>query len=101
MTRWGDVNRARKLSGNWVKKYLARTPAEMKDTRIIFDELTVNLGRMEAAVGNYSDAINWLKTAQTVSPSILPLCRNRSMTSRKSCPPRTEMELRFVFRGAL
>jgi tetratricopeptide (TPR) repeat protein len=66
---WGDVNRARNVWQQGVKKYLARTSAEMKDSKIVFDELTVNLGRMEAAVGNYSDAIHWLRTAQTVSPN--------------------------------
>jgi tetratricopeptide (TPR) repeat protein len=66
---WNDVNRARNLWQLGVRKYLARTPAQMKDTKIIFDELTVNLGRMEASVGNYESAINWLKTAQKVSPN--------------------------------
>jgi tetratricopeptide (TPR) repeat protein len=66
---WYDVPRARNVWQLGVKKYLQRTDAQQKDTKLVMDELTVNLARLEKSCGNYSQAIDWLHAAQVVSPN--------------------------------
>ena len=64
-----DFDRARNVWQLGVKKYYERTPEQQKDTKIICDDLTVNLSRLEKVTGHYDKAIYWLKQAQTVSPN--------------------------------
>jgi tetratricopeptide (TPR) repeat protein len=64
-----DFDRARNVWQLGVKKYLERTPGEQKDTKLVFEELVVNLARLEKVNGNYSQAIYWLHRAQAVSPN--------------------------------
>jgi tetratricopeptide (TPR) repeat protein len=64
-----DLTRARNVWELGVKKYLGLSPQQMKDDKLIFEELVVNLARLEEEAGNYGPAINWLRAAQTVSPN--------------------------------
>jgi tetratricopeptide (TPR) repeat protein len=64
-----DRARARNVWELGVKKFLALTPEQMKDDKLIFEELVVNLAHLEEEAGNYGPAINWLHAAQTVSPN--------------------------------
>jgi len=41
----------------------------MKDDKLVFEELVVNLGRLEEDAGNVAQAINWLRAGQKVSPN--------------------------------
>jgi len=64
-----DYNRARNVWELGVKKYLALPNQRQKDDKLVFEEIAVNLANLEDEVGNYSQAINWFKAAQKVSPS--------------------------------
>jgi tetratricopeptide (TPR) repeat protein len=64
-----DRDRARNVWELGVKKFLARSPDEMKADKMILDELAVNLARLEDEAGNYGPAINWFHLAQKVSPA--------------------------------
>ena len=64
-----DLGRARNVWELGVKKFLARSPDEMKEEKMILDELAVNLARLEDEAGNYGPAINWFHLAQKVSPA--------------------------------
>ena len=62
-----DNNRARNVWELGVKKFALRSNDEKKDTRLVFEELTVGLAHLEEDAGNYERAIYWFKQAQTVS----------------------------------
>ncbi len=64
-----DLDRARNVWELGVRKFLARSPAEQKENRLVFEELVVNLGHLEDEAGNYGQAINWFHAAQKVSPN--------------------------------
>ena len=64
-----DLDRARNVWELGVNKYLALPPAQMKDDRLVFEELVVNLAHLEDEAGNYGQAINWYQAAQKVSPN--------------------------------
>ncbi len=64
-----DLNRARNVWELGVRKYLALPPASQKESKLIFEEIVVNLGHLEDEAGNYAQAINWLHAAQKVSPA--------------------------------
>ncbi len=64
-----DRDRARNVWQLGVKKFFLRTPDQQKEDKLIFEELVANLGYLEEEAGNYSDAINWLRAAQKVSPA--------------------------------
>jgi len=68
-----DQNRARNVWQLGVKKFIARPGAEQKDTRLVFEELAVNLAHLETDAGNYAAAIDWFKAAQKVSPTAYAL----------------------------
>jgi tetratricopeptide (TPR) repeat protein len=63
-----DLDRARNVWLLGVNKYMALTSDEMKESKLIFEELVVNLARLEDEAGNYEEAINWFHAAQKVSP---------------------------------
>jgi tetratricopeptide (TPR) repeat protein len=63
-----DRDRARNVWELGVKKFLARSADEMKEDKLVLDELAVNLARLEDEAGNYGHAINWFHLAQKVSP---------------------------------
>jgi tetratricopeptide (TPR) repeat protein len=63
-----DTVRARNVWELGVKKFLLLPPDEQKENKIVFDELSVNLARLEDQAGNYGAAINWFHAAQKVSP---------------------------------
>jgi tetratricopeptide (TPR) repeat protein len=63
-----DLARARNVWELGVKKFLARPPDEQKETKLVFEEIVVNLARLEDEAGNFGQAINWLRAAQKVSP---------------------------------
>lgn len=64
-----DLNRARNVWELAVRKFLTLQPAEQKESKLIFEEIIVNLGHLEDEAGNYAQAINWLHAAQKVSPA--------------------------------
>ena len=64
-----DLDRARNVWELGVKKYLALPAQQMKDDKLVFEELVVNLANLEGEAGNYGQAINWYHAAQKVSPN--------------------------------
>ena len=64
-----DLDRARNVWELGVKKYIALPPKQMEDDKLIFEEIVVNLGRLEEEAGNFGPAINWLRAARQVSPN--------------------------------
>ena len=64
-----DRDRARNVWELGVKKFLVRSPDEMKEDKLVLDELAVSLARLEDEAGNYGQAINWFHLAQKVSPA--------------------------------
>ena len=68
-----ELDRARNLWELAVKKHLAlKTEQEVKDDRIVFEEVVVNLAHLEAEVGNFAHALDWFHVAQkiTLNPGI-------------------------------
>ena len=64
-----DYDRARNVWKLGIKKYNARDEAQRKDTRLVYEEIVVNLAHMENDLGNYEQAIQWFQAAQKVSPA--------------------------------
>ena len=64
-----DLDRARNVWELGVRKYLAQSPADQKENKLVFEELVVNLAHLEDEAGNYGPAINWFQTAQKISPN--------------------------------
>ena len=62
-----DVERARNVWELGVKKFMALTGKEQEDLRLPFEEIVVHLAALEDEVGDYPQAINWLRAAQKVS----------------------------------
>lgn len=62
-----DVERARNVWELGVKKFIALTGKEQEDLRLPFEEIVVHLAALEDEVGDYAQAINWLRAAQKVS----------------------------------
>lgn len=63
-----DLARARNVWELGVKKFLALKSDEQKDSKLVFEEIVVNLARLEEEAGNFEQAINWFHVAQKVSP---------------------------------
>jgi tetratricopeptide (TPR) repeat protein len=78
-----DANRARNVWQLGVKKFLARSPEEEKETRLVYEEIVVNLAEMEAQTGNYNQAINWFHAGQQVSPDPAALQRQIDAIQKK------------------
>ncbi len=64
-----DLGRARNVWQMGLNKFLALKPDQQKDSKLLFEELAVNLGRLEEEAGKYEPAINWFHAAQKVSPA--------------------------------
>ena len=64
-----DSERARNAWELGVRKFLGQSPAEQKESRLVFEGLVVNLAHLEDEAGNYGQAINWFHAAQKVSPN--------------------------------
>jgi len=64
-----DLNRARNVWQMGINKFMSRTGDQQKETKLVFEELVVNLGDLENEAGNYAQSINWLHVAQKLSPS--------------------------------
>jgi hypothetical protein len=62
-----DNDRARNVWKLAVSKWLAFTPQQQKDNRLIFEQITTHLGQLEENSGNLTQALNWLQAAQKVS----------------------------------
>jgi tetratricopeptide (TPR) repeat protein len=63
-----DLGRARNVWQMGLNKFFALKPDQQKDSKLLFEELAVNLGKLEDEAGNYEQAINWFHAAQKVSP---------------------------------
>jgi tetratricopeptide (TPR) repeat protein len=64
-----DNDRARNVWVLGVNKFLGLKPEVQKENKLIFEQLVVHLARLEDEAGNYAQAINWFRAAQTVSPA--------------------------------
>jgi hypothetical protein len=62
-----DTARARNVWELAVRKWLALTPQEQKDNKLIFEKITTHLGELEKNAGNLPQAMNWFQAAQKVS----------------------------------
>jgi tetratricopeptide (TPR) repeat protein len=63
-----DLDRARNVWQLGINKYMALKPDEMKEAKLTFEGLVVNLARLEDEAGNYEQSINWFHAAQKISP---------------------------------
>lgn len=63
-----DANRARNVWFMGVNKFLGLDPAVQKENKLVFEQIVVNLARLEDEEGNYEQAINWFRAAQKLSP---------------------------------
>ena len=63
-----DTGRARNVWELGIKKFQLRSPEQQKEDKLVLDDLAINLARLEEDAGNYGQAINWFRLAQTVSP---------------------------------
>jgi tetratricopeptide (TPR) repeat protein len=87
-----DLDRARNLWELGVKKFLAQTDAQKKENKLIYEKIVVNLGRLEAAAGNFPQAVKWLHIAQAVSPAPDALQRQIDEIQKKiSTPAKPEL----------
>jgi hypothetical protein len=63
-----DTTRARNVWEAGVQKWLAiGDPDVMKENKLIFEQTTTHLAKLEEDAGNLSRAIYWLQAAQKVS----------------------------------
>jgi len=66
-----DTERARNVwqlaLNKWYDRY-KNDPTGAKDNKLGFEEITVNLARLEENAGNYEAAIRWFQATQKVSP---------------------------------
>ena len=63
-----DIDRARNVWQLALNCWMKQDPALLKENKLDFEEITVNLANLEREAGNYPDAINWFQAAQKVSP---------------------------------
>jgi tetratricopeptide (TPR) repeat protein len=68
-----DTGRARNVWNLAIRKWLNLDSDLQKDNRIIFEQITTHLGKLEEDAGNLPDALNWYQAAQKVSavPAVL------------------------------
>ena len=64
-----NTNLARNVWELAFKKWEALDVKTNEEAKLTCDEITVNLGDLERAAGNYPQAIHWLEDAQKVSPA--------------------------------
>jgi tetratricopeptide (TPR) repeat protein len=66
-----DTGRARNVwelaIRKWLKIYPALDPEAQKDNRLIFEQITTHLAKLEEDAGNLPEALNWYKAAQKIS----------------------------------
>ena len=83
-----DPGRARNVWELGVKKLLALKEPVSKENKAIFDEITVNLARLEDEAGNFEQAIKWFQAAQKVSPAPDALQLQIDAIQKKLAAPR-------------
>ncbi len=64
-----DLNRARNVWEYGVKSYLSLSPDLQKENKLVYEELVMNLARLEDEAGNYAAAIKWFEKGKVVSPA--------------------------------
>ena len=62
-----DTGRARNVWKLALDKWLKLDSDSQKDNRLIFEQITTHLARLEEDAGNLSEALNWYQAAQKVS----------------------------------
>ena len=62
-----ETDRARNVWELAVRYWLKLTPEEQEENKLLFEQITTNLGQLEEKAGNYSQALNWYQAAQKVS----------------------------------
>jgi tetratricopeptide (TPR) repeat protein len=82
-----DVARARNVWQLALDCWEKQDSALMKENRLGFEEITVNLANLEREAGNYQDAINWFQAAKKVSPAPDALQKQIDELKAKIRPP--------------
>ena len=62
-----DEARARNVWELAVRDWLKLKPEDQKENKLLFEQISTHLGKLEEEAGNYSQAMNWLQAAQKVS----------------------------------
>ncbi|MGA2785889.1 MAG: hypothetical protein ABSF60_00025 [Verrucomicrobiota bacterium] len=62
-----DTDRARNVWKQAVRKWLALTPEMQKENKLVFEQITTHLGKLESDAGNYGRAVEWFRAAQKIS----------------------------------
>ena len=66
-----DTSRARNVwqaaVRKWLKTYPTLDPEAQKDNRLIFEQITTHLAKLEEDAGNLPQAVDWYQAAQKVS----------------------------------
>jgi hypothetical protein len=63
-----DTDRARNVWELAVRYWRQLPIEEQNDNKLIFEQITTNLGQLEERTGNLPQSVSWLQAAQTVSP---------------------------------
>ena len=64
-----DTNRARNVWQLGARYWRELDPQAQTNDPLPFEQITTHLGQLEANAGNWTQAIDWYQTAQTVSPT--------------------------------
>jgi tetratricopeptide (TPR) repeat protein len=64
---YDDAGRARNVWELAVRYWFNLSPDEQKENRLILEQITTNLGKLETDADNWPQAMNWLHLAQKVS----------------------------------
>jgi hypothetical protein len=62
-----DTGRARNVWELAVRYWFKLSPEDQKENKLMLDQITTHLGRLEETAGNLPQALNWLQAAQKVS----------------------------------
>jgi tetratricopeptide (TPR) repeat protein len=62
-----DPDRARNVWELAVRYWLKLSSDDQRENKLLFEEITTNLGQVEDKAGNFSQALNWYQAAQKVS----------------------------------
>ena len=89
-----DPNRARNVWQLALQEFSRLPPETQKDDRLIFEEITVNLARLEDQAGNWAQAIKWFEAAKKVSPAPEALQRQIDGIRNKMDAPRPAAPLK-------
>jgi len=86
-----DTGRARNVWELAVRKWSALDDDAKKENKLIFEQITTHLGKLEENAGNFPQAVNWLQAAQKASATPGDLQRRiddlqKKMTGQSQLP---------------